>query len=218
LSEFASQWLQLSVVNADIAPAPHGDGIINMLDFAVMAKNWMVDSDVSIIKIPLNIDPGWTTEGQWQFGTPMGMGGLLHGYPDPNAAYTGQNVYGVNLNGDYNVAVGEPYSLTSGPFDCSNYATVKLNFARWLNIDTADYVQCKVQVSNEESTWQAVWLNSTIEPITDNQWQVVQYDISQIAAGHSQVYIRWSYQILNDRAYPYSGWNIDDVELRGLPN
>lgn len=183
-----------------------------------MASNWLQRSYVIIAKFALDTNPGWTTEGQWQFGPPTGMGGLSYGYPDPSAAYTGQNVYGVNLNGDYTVTVGGPYSLTTGPFDCKRYATVELSFARWLNTDTADYVQCKVEASNDGSTWQMVWLNPTTAPITDNQWQVVQYDISQIVAGYSQVYIRWSYQIVSGRAYPYSGWNIDDVELRGLPN
>jgi len=197
----------------------NGDCKVDFQDFAILASNWLKNSssvNVPSVKITLDSDPGWTTEGQWQFGTPMGMGGSSHGYPDPNAAYTGLNVYGVNLNGDYALAVGGPYRLTAGPFDCNSYETVKVSFARWLNTDTADYVQCKVEASNDGSTWQTVWLNPTTATITDNQWQVVQYDISQIAAGHSQVYIRWSYQILSDRAYPYSGWNIDDVELRGL--
>jgi len=196
----------------------NGDCVVDLSDFAILASHWLQRSYVIIANFALNANPNWTTQGQWQFGTPMGMGGLLHGYPDPNAAYTGQNVYGVNLNGDWTVAVGGPYALTTGPFDCSSYATVELSFARWLNTDTADYVQCKVEASNDGSTWQTVWLNPISVPITDNQWLVVQYDISQIAAGHSQVYVRWSYQILSDRAYPYSGWNIDDVELQGLPN
>ena len=197
----------------------NGDCKVDFEDFAILASDWLKDNsnvNAPSVKITLDSDPGWTTEGRWQFGTPMGLGGLSHGYPDPNAAYTGLNVYGVNLNGDYALDVGGPYRLTAGPFDCNSYETVELSFARWLNTDTGTFVQCKVEASNDGSTWQTVWLNPTSVPITDNHWQVVQYDISQIAAGHSQVYVRWSYQILNDRAYPYSGWNIDDVELRGL--
>jgi hypothetical protein len=197
----------------------NGDCKVDFQDFAILASDWLKNSsnvNVPSVKITLDSDPGWTIEGQWQFGTPMGMGGSSHGYPDPNAAYTGLNVYGVNLNGDYALAVGGPYRLTAGPFDCNSYESVELSFARWLNTDTENYVQCKVEASNDGSTWQTVWLNPTSVPITDNQWLVVQYDITQIAAGHSQVYVRWSYQIISDRAYPYSGWNIDDVELLGI--
>ena len=199
-----------------IAGDLNGDCVVDFEDFAIMATHWLQRNYVMIANIALDTNPGWTTQGQWQFGTPKGMGGLSYGYPDPDAAYTGQNVYGVNLNGDYTVAVGGPYRLTAGPFDCNSYETVELSFARWLNTDTADYVQCKVEASNNGSTWQTVWVNPTTVPITDNQWQVVDYDISQMAAGYSQVYIRWSYQVLDDRAFRYSGWNIDDVELLGL--
>ena len=201
-----------------IAEDLNGDCVVDFEDFAILASNWLQMNYVTIAKFAFDANPGWTMQGQWQFGLPAGMGGSSHGYPDPNAAYTGQNVYGVNLNGDYTVAVGGPYALIAGPFDCNSYETVEFSFARWLNTDTADYVQCKVEASNDGSTWQTVWVNPTTEPITDNQWQVVEYDISQIAAGHSQVYVRWSYQVLNDRAFPYSGWNIDDVELHGYLN
>ena len=38
----AEQWLQApGIPSADIAPPPDGDGKVNMLDFALMAENWM---------------------------------------------------------------------------------------------------------------------------------------------------------------------------------
>jgi len=39
--------------------------------------------------------------------------------------------------------------------------------------------------------------------------------VSGTADNEATVYFRWSYEILDDRAYPYSGWNIDDIELLG---
>jgi hypothetical protein len=92
------------------------DGVVDFRDYAIFAENWLQRSYVIIAKFALDINPGWTTQGQWQFGPPMGMGGLSHGYPDPNAAYTGQNVYGVNLNGDYTVAVGGALLFNSRSF------------------------------------------------------------------------------------------------------
>jgi hypothetical protein len=195
----------------------NGDCKVDFMDFAILASNWLKNSsDVPTVKITLDSDPGWTTEGQWQFGTPMGMGGSSHGYPDPNQGFTGQNVYGVNLNGDYALAVGGPYRLTAGPFDCSGCDLVELNFARWLNTDMSFYVKCMVEVSNNGSDWQAIWVNAVDTEIADNQWQQQHFDISSIAERQATVYVRWSYQVLSDRAYPYSGWNIDDVELQGL--
>jgi hypothetical protein len=198
----------------------NGDCKVDFEDFAIFASEWLKGNNnannVPTIKIMLDSDPAWITEGEWQFGTPMGMGGSSHGYADPTQGFTGQNVYGVNLNGDYTVALGGPNSLTAGPFDCSEYLNVELRFARWLNTDISYFVKCKVEVSNNGSNWQEIWSNPVDIEIADNQWQQQSFDISGIAKRQPTVYLRWSYQILNDRAYPYSGWNIDDVELQGV--
>jgi hypothetical protein len=199
-----------------------GDGTVDFADFTILASHWLESQGpvepVRIVSFSLDMSPNWTTEGQWEFGNPVGMGGSSHGYPDPNNGFTGQNVYGINLNGDYTVAVGGPYRLTAGPFDCNGYENVELNFARWLNTDTSVYVKCVVEISNNGSNWQEIWVNPADTEIADNQWQQLHFDISSIADRQATVYIRWSYQILSDRSYPYSGWNIDDVELQGEPN
>ncbi|MHC4619906.1 MAG: hypothetical protein ACYTEQ_19340 [Planctomycetota bacterium] len=31
------------------------------------------------------------------------------------------------------------------------------------------------------------------------------------AFGQPTIYVRWSYAVIQERAYPYSGWNIDDI-------
>jgi len=40
VADFAAQWLQHSVGCADIAP-DEPDGVVNMLDFATLAGNWL---------------------------------------------------------------------------------------------------------------------------------------------------------------------------------
>lgn len=42
LGIFVDQWLHFGVYCADIAPVPEGDDIVNMLDFAVLAQDWLV--------------------------------------------------------------------------------------------------------------------------------------------------------------------------------
>ncbi len=39
LADFAEQWL--CVYRGDIGPVPYGDGIVNIVDFAVLADNWL---------------------------------------------------------------------------------------------------------------------------------------------------------------------------------
>ncbi|MCP4708445.1 MAG: hypothetical protein GY869_07465 [Planctomycetes bacterium] len=70
-------------------------------------------------------------------------------------------------------------------------------------------------MSNDGATWVSVWNNPTT-PITDDSWNMVEYDIGSIADQEEAVYIRWSYEVL-DHAHAYSGWNIDDVGLWGNP-
>jgi hypothetical protein len=196
-----------------------GDCRVDLADLAVLTGQWLEDGrNGLIVSFLLNGNPNWATTGQWQFGQPMGMGGDEYGYPDPTSGYTGSYVYGVNLDGDYSTAAGGPYTLTAGPFDCSTYPTVLLSFSGWLNTDSGEYVICSVEVSNDAYTWQTVWDNSgTVNEIVDNQWQQQVIDINSIASSSPAVYVRWSYQILNNRALPYSGWNIDDIELREWP-
>lgn len=196
-----------------IAGDLNGDCVVNLIDYAIIAESWLKKGNVIIYSLPLDTMPTWEMEGQWQFGQPTGSGGTEYGNPDPTSGYTGSNVYGMNLNGDYTIAAGGPYTLTAGPFNCSQFNDIKLRFARWLNTDEPDYVICRVEASNNGTNWNVLWENTAA--VTDSSWQVVEYDVSVIADNKATVYFRWSYEILDGRAYPYSGWNIDDVELLG---
>jgi len=160
-------------------------------------------------------NPGWaiTAGGQWAFGQPGGMGGS-YGNPDPTSGYTGNNVYGVNLNGDYSSTVGGPWYLTTPAIDCSGYENVTLEFQRWLNTDSSSWATATVEVSNDGSTWWPVYNNSSTE--TDDCWHLMPpYDISNRADGEAAVYIRWGYEIKESDAFAYSGWNMDDLLVRG---
>jgi len=193
----------------------NGDCIVDLFDFSLMANNWLMQGYIEFYMDSLDTNPQWQTEGEWEYGVPLEQGGDTNGNPDPNSGFTGTNVYGVNLSGDYSIAIGGPYNLTAGPFYCKHYSNIVLRFARWLNTDVSDYADARVEVSNDGITWTTVW-NNPNSIITDNSWNQVEYDISDVADGQEEVFIRWSYNIF-DRAYPYSGWNIDDIGLWGNP-
>ena len=163
---------------------------------------------------PLDSDPGWSTTGQWAFGTPTGGGGSAHGDPDPTSGATGSYVYGVNLSGDYSTTTGGPYYLTLGPVDLSDITETSLTFQRWLNTDYDPYVDASIEVSNNGSSWTEVWSNGNVS-MEATSWTSLEYDISATADNQATVYVRWSYEI-GSGAYAYSGWNIDDVEIWGL--
>jgi hypothetical protein len=192
------------------------DGAADVADLAIFTREWLVVLPVKLYDFNLDNNPGWSMEGEWAFGQPLGGGGS-HGNPDPNSGYSGSNVYGVNLYGDYTIAVGGPYHLTAGPLDCSDYHSVHLKFARWLNTDTPTYVASKIEASTNGTDWSVVWEHTGSSDISDDSWKIKEYDISNIADNQDTVYLRWSYQILDAQAYSYSGWNIDNIELWGVP-
>jgi hypothetical protein len=159
-------------------------------------------------------DPGWSMSGQWEFGQPTGQGGDEHGYPDPTAGATGANVCGVNLHGDYFTSPGAPYYLTTNAIDCSELTQVELHFQRWLNTDYQPFTYVTIDASRDAVNWVSLWQNGGDE-IAEHSWSERVYDLSAIADHTATVYIRWGYQI-GANAWPYSGWNIDDVEIWGV--
>ena len=164
----------------------------------------------------LDTDPGWPRTGQWAFGHPTGGGGLSYGFPDPTNGATGANVFGVNLAGDYAVTVGGPYYVTLGPINLTNIASTRLQFQRWLNSDYQTWAYATIEVSTNGTTWTTIFSNGT-SAYTANAWTKVQYDISALVDGKPAVYIRWGYQVGQSSVFPYSGWNIDDIEILGAP-
>ena len=162
----------------------------------------------------LDTDPGWTTEGQWGFGAPLGGGSHNH---DPLTAHSGQNVYGYNLSGDYANDMPTALYLTTTAIDCSPVVQTQLKFWRWLGVEDGQFDHATIQVSNNGSTWSTIWSNpvGTNNGVADSGWTQVSYDISAIADGQAAVFIRWSMGP-TDSTITYPGWNIDDVEIWGV--
>jgi C1A family cysteine protease len=166
-----------------------------------MQQDWSFDAD-----------PGWETEGLWAFGQPTGGGGE-YGGPDPTSGFTGSNVYGYNLNGDYENNLPERH-LTTTAIDCTGLYGVVLRFQRWLGVEQPTYDHATIRVSNDGVNWTEVWTNPV--EIADGDWIAQEFDISAVASDQPTVYVRWTMGP-TDSAWRYCGWNIDDVELWGLP-
>ncbi|MBK8039541.1 MAG: S8 family serine peptidase [Verrucomicrobiaceae bacterium] len=161
----------------------------------------------------LDADPGWPRTGPWAYGTPTGGGGVAHGGPDPTAGKTGTKVLGVNLNGDYSIAPGGPYFVTAGPFDLTQKEAARLEFQRWLNTDWPGWVQGTVEISTNGTNWTKLWQNGG--EVADTAWVAQQFDISAVADGQPQVWLRWGHAVVNTNdVWAYSGWNIDDIIIR----
>lgn len=155
-------------------------------------------------------DPGFTMDGLWAFGQPTGGGS--HGF-DPTSGFTGNNVYGYNLAGDYTNNMPERY-LTTMPLDFSNATEVSVRFQKWLGIENWFFDHALVQVSNNGVNWTTVWNHNSDRNLSPTSWEQVEYDISVVADGQSGVLVRWVMGY-TDSSETYPGWNIDDIEFYG---
>ena len=189
-------WFTASTMSGQELRHPVGEDVL-LVSIASTAYEWNMDQN-----------PNWTTEGQWDWGTPTGGGGQ-YGNPDPTSGATGNRVLGYNLNGDYSNNLSETH-LVSEVLNLSNKTNVQLQFSRYLNVEQPAYDHASIGVSAGNGTWSTIWSNTS--GVEDNQWQTDVYDISSIADNQSNVQIRWTMGT-TDSSWTYSGWNIDDVQI-----
>ena len=168
-----------------------------------------VDAADTFLSFPMDSDPGWVTEGDWEFGVPQGVAG------DPTSGFTGTNVYGYNLAGAY-TNFPAPHWLTTTAMDCSERVNVTLRLQRWLGVDGSEFPMAAIQVSNNGSDWDTAWMHQSTDPLVDTAWTNMSYDISTIADREPTVYVRWAMGS-HDPVITNGGWNIDDVSLEGDP-
>jgi len=158
----------------------------------------------------LDSDPGWTYEPDWEFGSPTGGGGYYTYGADPVGGYTGDNVIGYNIDGNYTLGMPQTYTTTAA-IDCSRLLKVHLDFHRWLASD--GFATGRVFVSNDAVNWTQVWFG--YDGVTDLTWQDTYLDIADIADYQSTVYIRWSLE--EDMGlHTFGGWNIDDIMIYAI--
>ncbi len=183
------------------------EGVMYDPDPALPRTVDIVTDTAVIFEDDFETDKGWTvTSSTWSRGTPTGSGGS-YGYPDPASAYSGANVYGYNLNGDYTNNMPERH-LTSPAFDCSDKTGVTLSFMRWLGVEQPTYDHAYIRISTDGSNWTTVWENT--QEVADNAWLPVTLDVSTYADNEPVVYLRFTMGT-TDGGWTYCGWNIDDL-------
>jgi hypothetical protein len=104
--------------------------------------------------------------------------------------------------------------LTSTAIDCRGQHNIKLQFWRWLGVESALYDYAQVSVSTDGTHWTRVWQNTA--DLLEQTWTWCEYDISAVADDQPTVYLRWSMGT-TDSSGTYCGWNIDDIALNGTP-
>jgi len=167
------------------------------------------DSLTLIYDFPLDQDPEWNREGQWRFGQPSGQAG------DPDSGFSGNNVFGYNLDGLYDNLMPQ-YALTTRALDCTHLEQTQLRFKRWLGIDDGFRDHARIEASTDNQNWITVWEHEGLI-LNERAWTDQVVDLSSVADGNSQVFIRW---IIGptDAAARFHGWNIDEIQIWAVDN
>lgn len=174
------------------------------------ASTWFYASPgvnkITIFEDDFKANQGWVAESGWSRGNPIGGGGE-YGGPDPVGGRGDAYVYGYNLAGDYPNNLPER-NLTSPAIDCSGLSNVHIEFWRWLGVEQPTYDHAYIRVSTNGTNWTTVWQNEV--EIADVAWTEMDVDISEVADGQPNVYLRFTMGA-TDGGWMYCGWNIDDL-------
>ena len=174
-----------------------------------------VADEETIAEADLDIDPGWSATGSWEFGVPQGKGGgPRRGFPDPTAGATGARVYGIALDGNHGSST-ERQDLIAGPFDLRGWRAIQLSYHRWLNTDARRWVHASVAVSAGGDRWTTLWENGN-ENIEDDHWVRCTFDLDDSFDGAEKLLVRFRFQLRVSDAWQMSGWNVDDLRLVGV--
>jgi murein tripeptide amidase MpaA len=168
---------------------------------------------VTVFDVNMDLNPNWTkvpntSPNQWAWGDPTGQGGE-YGGPDPQTGFTGNNVMGYNLAGDYANNLAE-MAIQTPAFSCAGLTDVKLSFYRWLGVEQPLYDHAYVRISTNGTIWNNVWQNTAT--MYDGAWVYQEYDISTWANNQPNVYLRWVMGT-TDGGWRFCGWNVDDVKV-----
>jgi hypothetical protein len=151
----------------------------------------------------METNPAWTLDSQWQYGRPQ-----YSSSAGPTSGFTGTNIIGFNLSGNYPNRLSLSYATTPA-IDCSGFTGIALRFRRWLGLRSSD--TAVLQVSTNGTAWTVVW--STSSAISDSTWQEVQYLLPAWTAGSRTLRVRWG--LASNSSQNDIGWNIDDVVIFG---
>lgn len=158
-----------------------------------------------------DLTPNWSMTGDWDFGQPAGAGS---NGGDPASGFTGLNVLGYNLAGDYDNQMPAE-TVTSDAIDLSGVVQSSIGFQRWLGVESSTYDQASFEISTDGSNWTPIWQHAGAS-FNDGAWVPQSFDISALADNQPSVYLRWVMGT-TDGSVTYPGWNLDDIVISGVP-
>ncbi len=157
---------------------------------------------------------GWTTGTDAGDASPFAWGPPAGGATDPRAAFSGTNILGMTLGGNYNP--DQRAWLNAPVIEIGRYSDVRLQYRRWLSVEDSHFDQAKVTANGKQA-----WLNLTSDTgdnsalhHIDKEWRFHDVALSSYFSGH-EVTVGW--EITSDQGLELGGWQMDDVCIVANP-
>lgn len=169
---------------------------------------FQVGIPVPLYSANMTSNPGWTLGTHWTYGKPNYGSG-------PKVGFTGDNVIGHSMSGDYQKGITTAtYATTPLITNAAGASSLTLRFQRWLGLRKDDTASLEVTGDNG-ATWVTLWSSSA--SFTDSGWQLMQYSLPPRQGGYPELLFRWGLRSISRNGNPPTaiGWHIDDVELLG---
>lgn len=163
---------------------------------------------VVIFERNMDTNPGFTLGTGWAWGDPTGDGGTAIGSgKDPENAYTGSNVLGTNLSGNYATNAAIRYA-TSPVFSTTGYQNLSLNYWRWAYYRDPAAIEYRIG----SGLWMPLFSSNSA---SDGSWKEASHALPPECDHQPVVQLRWSLGPTGDPTAlrPTGGWNLDDIRI-----
>ena len=156
---------------------------------------------------------GLALTGNWEVGVPNQ--GAVSG---PDSAYTGSQVLGTYLNGNYENNLN--IYATLPPISTVNRTNIRLEFRRWLGVaflqtgnpNGRHRDDARIHYSLDgKDNWTQLWESNG--SFNEGAWSQQSFNLPTALNNQSQVYLR--FQLTTDGSHVSYGWNLDDLRITG---
>ncbi len=189
------------------------------------------------LSYPMTTNPGWTTTGDWAWGTVLSSAATDGRIPTEISDYpVGSTCYGTVINGLYSANMtDETNYLQLGPLDCSGYPNAsgfRMTFDAWFHLDSGvDFARLSYSTDGTSYTIVPVSAVSGYTYRTHNTgvtdawspqpdvtageepaWRSITVNLGSLGLnGQSTVYFRWT--LSTDTIYQGAGFYVDNVNI-----
>lgn len=157
---------------------------------------------------------GWTPFPPFEIGQPNAGPGA----GDPEDAFEGEFIAGINLDGDGAYSPIVEQRLLSPPIDTGPFAEVRLQYWRDLDVEDGFFDQARI-LANGQPVWSNFASPTDITATVhhrDERWRFHDVDLSDAIDGPTDEPLQLEFQLLADGGLEFGGWHLDALCVVGV--